>query len=91
MNLLENIQAKIEEIEDEVRSLEEVEPEAEIEVKEDDSKDIITFRGDETTEENNNIEELYDSVDYKTLADAIQNSIPGFYGYYFLNHFLPYL
>ena len=41
--------------------------------------------------ENNNIEELYDSVDYKTLADAIQNSIPGFYGYYFLTHFLPYL
>lgn len=41
--------------------------------------------------ENNNIEELYGSVDYKTLADAIQNSIPGFYGYYFLNHFLPYL
>ena len=41
--------------------------------------------------ENNNIEELYDSVDYKTLAVAIQNSIPGFYGYYFLNHFLPYL
>lgn len=41
--------------------------------------------------ENNNIEELYYSVDYKTLADAIQNSIPGFYGYYFLNHFLPYL
>lgn len=41
--------------------------------------------------ENNNIEELYDSVNYKTLADAIQNSIPGFYGYYFLNHFLPYL
>lgn len=41
--------------------------------------------------ENNNIEELYDSVDYKTLADAIKNSIPGFYGYYFLNHFLPYL
>lgn len=41
--------------------------------------------------ENNNIEELYDSIEYKTLADAIQNSIPGFYGYYFLNHFLPYL
>lgn len=41
--------------------------------------------------ENNNIEELYDSVDFKTIADAIQNSIPGFYGYYFLNHFLPYL
>ena len=41
--------------------------------------------------ENNNIEELYDSVDYKTIADAIQNSIPGFYGYYFFNHFLPYL
>ena len=41
--------------------------------------------------ENSNIEELYDSVDYKTIADAIQNSIPGFYGYYFLNYFLPYL
>lgn len=41
--------------------------------------------------ENNNIKELYDSIDYKTIADAIQNSIPGFYGYYFLNHFLPYL
>lgn len=41
--------------------------------------------------ENNNVEELYNSVDYKTIADAIQNSIPGFYGYYFLNHFLPYL
>ena len=41
--------------------------------------------------ENNDIEEFYNSVDYKTIADAIQNSIPGFYGYYFLNHFLPYL
>lgn len=41
--------------------------------------------------ENNDIEEFYNSVDYKTVADAIQNSIPGFYGYYFLNHFLPYL
>lgn len=41
--------------------------------------------------ENNNVEELYNSVDYKTIVDAIQNSIPGFYGYYFLNHFLPYL
>ena len=28
--------------------------------------------------ENNNIEEFYNSVDYKTIADAIQNSIPGF-------------
>ena len=58
-------------------------------------KEITIFQNEiealEKFIENNNIEELYDSVDYKTLADAIQNSIPGFYGYYFLNHFLPYL
>lgn len=58
-------------------------------------KEITIFQNElealEKFIENNNIEELYDSVDYKTIADAIQNSIPGFYGYYFLNHFLPYL
>lgn len=58
-------------------------------------KEITTSKNElealENFIENSNIEELYDSVDYKTIADAIQNSIPGFYGYYFLNHFLPYL
>ena len=43
-----------EELEDEVRNLEEVEPEVEIEVKEDDDQDIITFRGEENIEEDNN-------------------------------------
>ena len=42
---------------DEVRNLEEVEPEVEIEVKEEDSQDIITFRGEEKIEENNSQEE----------------------------------
>lgn len=31
------------------------------------------------------------AVDYQTAAQAIQDAIPGFYGYYFLHHFLPYL
>ena len=65
-----------EEIEDEVRSLEEVEPEAEIEVKEDDSKDIITFRGDETTEENNNIEESQQKAsEIKEVQSKFENIV----------------
>ncbi|HJG96601.1 MAG TPA: hypothetical protein K8V90_05805 [Romboutsia timonensis] len=43
-----------EELEDEVRNLEEVEPKVDIEVKEDDDQDIITFRGEENIEEDNN-------------------------------------
>ncbi|KLU69633.1 MAG: hypothetical protein RHS_4532 [Robinsoniella sp. RHS] len=30
-------------------------------------------------------------IDYKTIAQALQDMVPGFYGYYFMNHFLPYL
>ena len=43
-----------EELEDELRNLEEVEPKVDIEVKEDDDQDIITFRGEENIEEDNN-------------------------------------
>ena len=43
-----------EELEDEVRNLEEVEPKVDIEVKEDDDQDIITSRGEENIEEDNN-------------------------------------
>lgn len=31
------------------------------------------------------------SIDYQTIAQALQDMVPGFYGYYFMNHFMPYL
>ena len=37
------------------------------------------------------VERAYQEIDYSTLADAITYAVPGFYGYYFMNHFLPYL
>ena len=37
------------------------------------------------------INDLNASVDYDTIAESIKNAVPGFYGYSFLNHFLPYL
>ncbi|MPM78375.1 hypothetical protein SDC9_125386 [bioreactor metagenome] len=37
------------------------------------------------------MEEIYENLDYETLGKAIQDMIPGFYGYYFMNHFMPYL
>ncbi len=39
----------------------------------------------------NDINRLYSALDYRLIADAIKESVPGFYGFYFLNHFLPYL
>lgn len=41
--------------------------------------------------ETHEINELYQTINYDTVASAIQDAIPGFYGYYFLHHFLPYL
>ncbi|WP_434798517.1 MerR family transcriptional regulator [Terrisporobacter vanillatitrophus] len=41
--------------------------------------------------DNNDVEEIYENLDYETLGKAIQDMIPGFYGYYFMNHFMPYL
>lgn len=38
-----------------------------------------------------NIDDIYQQLDYQTIADAIQDAIPGFIGYYFVSHFLPYL
>ena len=37
------------------------------------------------------IENVYEEIQYETIADAIKDAVPGFSGYYFLNHFLPYL
>ena len=41
--------------------------------------------------DNNDVDEIYTNLDYETLGKAIQDMIPGFYGYYFMNHFMPYL
>lgn len=41
--------------------------------------------------DNNDMNEIYANLDYETIGKAIQDMIPGFYGYYFMNHFLPYL
>ena len=41
--------------------------------------------------DNNDVDEIYENLDYETLGKAIQDMIPGFYGYYFMKHFMPYL
>ncbi len=41
--------------------------------------------------DNNDVDEIYANLDYETIGKAIQDMIPGFYGYYFMNHFMPYL
>lgn len=38
-----------------------------------------------------NVKQAYEEIDYLTIADAIQDAVPGFTGYYFISHFLPYL
>jgi len=37
------------------------------------------------------VDEAYERLEYETIAKAINDAIPGFYGRYFLNHFQPYL
>lgn len=41
--------------------------------------------------EKHDVEQFYGEVDYETVGKAIQEMIPGFYGYFFMNHFMPYL
>ncbi len=41
--------------------------------------------------ENDNIQEIYEVVDYENIAKAMEDMFPGFYGYFFMNHFIPYL
>lgn len=41
--------------------------------------------------ETHDVDQLYESVDYATIGKAFQDMMPGFYGYYFMNHFQPYL
>lgn len=41
--------------------------------------------------DNHDVDKFYKELDYKTIGKAIQEMIPGFYGYFFMNHFMPYL
>lgn len=41
--------------------------------------------------EDHDVDAIYESLDYKSVAQAIQDMFPGFYGYFFMNHFIPYL
>lgn len=38
-----------------------------------------------------NVDTVYSAFHYETIAQALQDMIPGWYGYYFMNHFMPYL
>ena len=37
------------------------------------------------------VDQAYEQLEYATVAQAIKDAVPGFYGRYFLNHFQPYL
>lgn len=37
------------------------------------------------------VEPIYQIVDYQNIGDAMKDMLPGYYGYYFMNHFMPYL
>ena len=37
------------------------------------------------------IEKVSEAIPYETIGKAIVDAVPGFYGYYFLHHFLPFL
>ena len=36
-------------------------------------------------------EHLSEAIPYESIGKAIADAVPGFYGYYFLNHFMPFL
>ena len=38
-----------------------------------------------------NLDEAFQQIDYGTIGQAIQDMFPGFTGYYFMHHFMPYL
>ena len=38
-----------------------------------------------------NLDEAFQQIDYETIGQAIQDMFPGFTGYYFMHHFMPYL
>lgn len=41
--------------------------------------------------ETGKIDHLSEAIPYESIGKAITDAVPGFYGYYFLHHFLPFL
>ena len=41
--------------------------------------------------ENHDITQAYKEISYDTIANALQDAVPGFTGYFFVRHFSPYL
>ena len=41
--------------------------------------------------ETRNVETVWQTVDYQTVGQAMQDMVPGYFGYYFMQHFQPYL
>lgn len=41
--------------------------------------------------QDHDVEAVYETIDYHNIGNALQDMFPGFYGYYFMNHFMPYL
>lgn len=37
------------------------------------------------------VEPVYQLVDYQTIGEAMKDMLPGYYGHFFMNHFMPYL
>lgn len=37
------------------------------------------------------VDVIYEKLDYASIGEAMKEMIPGYYGYYFMNHFMPYL
>ena len=37
------------------------------------------------------VEYLYSELDYETIGQAMEEMLPGFFGYYWTHHFMPYL
>ncbi len=37
------------------------------------------------------LDHFYEAIPYETIGKAITDAVPGFYGHYFLHHFLPFL
>ena len=41
--------------------------------------------------QHDDVDIIYEMVDYTSIGEAMKEMLPGYYGYYFMNHFMPYL
>lgn len=58
---------------------------AEIDVQEQELRALRRFIDD------HDVQAAADAMEFRNIAEALKEMIPGFYGQYFMNHFLPYL